>query len=257
MYITTKKRQQKEAIINLLKKQAVKFNCNSKLGKYPGIYLNPETLTKKEKEVIFEWTYWVGLTAFGQNPSEEMEKDIADHLFNEEFLFLVFNKKLDWRNTKTGTQRVIAFLSSRNIYNDEEKNFIHYISGICVDPMYQGYNIGKNLINESIKRVGNFNKNIALRTQNPIMKQSFDKAFGGISAPNGKEPTQKEMNVGKFLAKYLKANNYNSKTFISKKTYGSCLYGIEPSSFDRHYRNKFSKNFDKFKGDSLLCVKTA
>ena len=81
MYNLTKNRKTKEAQMKLLKQQGVKFNCDSKNGKYPGIYLRPKELSKKEKDLIFSYTYWVGLTAFVQNPSKEMEEDIIRILF--------------------------------------------------------------------------------------------------------------------------------------------------------------------------------
>lgn len=226
------------------------FFVKTKVGELQGHCFLPAMLTETEKQTIFEYVYFVGLSAFIQNPSEEMEKDIYNHLFNEDRLYIVLNKTIPWGASTVGEARVIAFLSTRDI--ETKKGNMLYISGICVDPAYQGKGLGTSLMNEAYKR-GSY-KVASLRTQNPVMKQAFDLTIGGVSHPNGTKPPQEVLSIADELAQILKVKNYQSERMVCPAVYGSCLYGIEPSSRSDYYDNKFNE-IDKQKGDSILCVK--
>ncbi|MFZ2975018.1 MAG: hypothetical protein WA055_00105 [Candidatus Moraniibacteriota bacterium] len=96
---------------------------------------------------------------------------------------------------------------------------------------------------------------MALKTQNPVMKECFDKCFGGKSYPdNGTKPPKEVEEIGIFLANILKAEKYHTQSLIIKGAYGKCLYGVEISSRDDAYNDQFCK-LDKSAGDSMLCIK--
>jgi GNAT superfamily N-acetyltransferase len=250
MYKPTKQRQQEEVIMNRLLKKAEWFNIQSKVGEFQGHCFHPAELSEEEKQTLFEYVYFVGLSAFIQNPSEEMEQDIYKHLFNEDRLYIVLNKTIPWGASEVGGARVIAFLSTRDL--PTEKGSMLYVSGICVDPALQGYGIGKALMNEAFKR-GSY-KVASLRTQNPVMKQSFDQTIGGSSFPNGVRPPKEVLDIAQGLSLALKTQNYDYERMVCNGVYGSCLYGVEPSSRNDYYDAKFCE-INKQKGDSILCVK--
>lgn len=226
----------------LLKQKGDQFRVPSKIGDLWGWRLIPSDLSEREKSKIFKHSYEVGMNAFAQKHSSEMEKDVWNHLFNEDNLFIV---------EKEDDDNALAFLTSRIINFNGKK--VLYISGVCVDPKYQGYGISRNLINETYKM--GFCNIIALRTQNPIMKECFDKSIGGYSYPNNSmSPPEEIEKIGIFIADTLKAKEYHAQTFIVKGAYGKCLYGIEPLSFNEAYNEQFM-TLDKSVGDSMLCIK--
>jgi len=235
-----------EKIMNKLLSEVEWFFVKGK-----GVVLNatvfePKKLSEEEKQVLFSEVYFVGLSAFIQNPSKAMEEDIYNHLFNEDRLYLVLNKSLKWGMEDVNGARVIAFLSTRDI----GKNL--YISGICVDPAYQGMGIGQELMNHAIKQKDY--EFTSLRTQNPVMKEAFDRAIGGQSHPNGNKPPEEILDEADKLAKTLRTKNYQRDKMTCQFVYGSCLYGIEPTSKTAYYEKKF-REIDKQQGDSILCVK--
>jgi ribosomal protein S18 acetylase RimI-like enzyme len=232
---------------NLIEKSE-KFVVGTKIGKFEGRRFIPAELSEEEKQTLFEYTYFVALNAFIQNPSLAMEEDIYNHLFHEESLYVVFNRMTGWG--ATDDVRVVAFLSTRDI--ETSKGLMLYISGICVDPSFQGYGLGKALMDESFKK---YDYHVAsLRTQNPVMKESFDRSIGGCSHPNGCVPPKDVRDVAKELADVLQMVNFSENTLFDKKTYGTCLYGIEPTSKSDYYNDKFNE-ISKQAGDSMLCVK--
>ena len=62
-----------------------RINVRSKVGSNPTYIIRPDELTDEEKNAVFGAVYFVGLSAFVQNPSKEMEEDIAEHLFQERY----------------------------------------------------------------------------------------------------------------------------------------------------------------------------
>lgn len=245
---TKKERCIMQALLNSSKTEVI--NVKTKVGEYKGYRFFPSELTEEEKQVMFQYVYFVGLSAFIQNPSEQMEADIYKHLFNEDALYLVFNKDLLWSGENIGETRVIAFLSTRDIVTKYGNMF--YVSGICVDPALQGYGVGKSLMTAAYTR-GTY-KVASLRTQNPVMQQSFDGIPGGKSYPNGHKPPKEVLNIASELAVTLKTAKYDADKMFCPECYGSCLYGVEPDSRDNHYSDKF-KEINKQSGDSMLCVK--
>lgn len=235
---------------NVLNKKGEQFKLLSKIGELWGWRLSPSELSEGEKAILFKHSYHIGVKAFIQKYSSEIEEDIYGHLFKEDKLFIITNINCD--SIAEQELFVMAFLTCRDINFNGKK--ILYLSGICVDPLYQGYGIIGNLINEAYKRGERYDI-MALRTQNPVMKQCFDKCIGGKSHPDSRIKLPREVEeVGAFIAKLLEARNYQVRSFIMKGVYGSCLYGTEPFSRDEFYNDQFSK-LNKLAGDSMLCIK--
>lgn len=223
----------------------------SRLGTNPTYFLKPAELTEEEKRVVFEAVYFIGLSAFVQNPSKEMEEDIREHLFSEDVLAVVFSNKIDWRGVVVGDPRAIAFLGYRDMpYNGDN---ILYISGICVDPAYQGNRIGSALMTKAYKR-GKYTIT-SLRTQNPVMKQSFDTIIGGHSYPNGAKIPEDIKEIGQFLADTHSVDNYDRNSMRCKRVYGSSLYGINPFSYNDEVTDVKFNSIDRDEGDALFCIK--
>ncbi|MDO9231009.1 MAG: GNAT family N-acetyltransferase [bacterium] len=226
----------------IFEQKGEQFRLLSKVGELWGWRLISSDLSAEEKAIIFQHSYQVGMNAFSQKHSAEMEYDVYSHLFNNDQLFIVVNEKLS----------VSAFLTSRDIDFGGKK--ILYISRVCVDPLRQGYGISRKLIEEAYKRGEHYDA-MALKTQNPVMKECFDKCIGGKSYPdNGAKPPREVEEAGIFLANLLKAEKYHTQSLIIKGAYGKCLYGVELSSRDEAYNDQFNK-LDKSAGDSMLCIK--
>lgn len=252
MYQPIAKRKKEVKMLETIISKSDSFICRSKVGDFQTYQLNPDDLSEEEKSAVFNAVYFIGLTAFVQNPSEKMEKDIYAHLFEEETLFVTFSKPIDWRGSNETMPRAIAFLAYRGIRINNED--VLYISGICVDPSYQGSGIAMSLMNEAYKR--GFYKALALRTQNPVMKQAFDKSIGGASYPNGDmEIPENVKSIGNELSKIFKAGNYNRDTLHCINCYSSSLYGLEIESKNDDCINKEFCKLGRDKGDAMFCIK--
>lgn len=236
---------------SVLVKKGRRFSLLSKAGGLWGWRLSPSDLSDGEKSVIFDNCYKVGLKAFVQEDSLQMKADVYHHLFKEDSLLIVMD------NDPTQEEdlikfSVVAFLTSRSLDFNGKK--ILYLSGICVDPLYQGCGISGKLINETYE-LGEYYNVMALKTQNPVMKQCFDNCIGGKSSPNiGTEVSEEIERIGLFFADLFKVENYQAQSLIMKGIYGSCLYGCVPISRDESYNTLFNQ-LNKLAGDSMLCLK--
>jgi len=249
MYQSTPTQEKK--MLKQVLDRSTKVDVQSKVGQLPTYIIRPDDLTDDEKTAVFNAVYFVGLSAFIQNPSTAMEEDIAEHLFSEDVLVVTFSNEIDWRNIAIGSPRAIAFLGYRDI-QVEDKNML-YISGICVDPSYQGNGIGSALMSIAYER-GDY-QITSLRTQNPVMKQAFDKTIGGSSHPNGVKIPQDIKAIGILLAKTFGAKNYDANSLRCHKAYGSSLYGLEINSNNSDYLNTKFNSIDRDEGDALFCIK--
>lgn len=230
-----------------------KIVTTSKYGQHPTYVLDVPTLSDDEKQVIFEATYFVGLSAFAQNPSEAMEKDIFEHLFAEDVLMLTFNNKFDWRNLGAGSPRVIGFFSFRTIKTENET--ILYLSGMCIDPAFQGYRIGKSLLEYTLSNYEH--TAIAMRTQNPVAKQNFDLGVGGESYPNGHKIPEDIIAIGELLATTLNTKEYHKHSLVCRGAYGSSMYGIDVNSRNNDKLNTMFNRLNRAEGDAIFCIKRA
>ncbi|NCC19168.1 MAG: N-acetyltransferase [Bacteroidia bacterium] len=251
MYQPINQRQQEVRTMKALLKRSKSFSLWTRAGKFQGYEFIPSELTKEEKDTLFRAVYLVAINAFVQNPSVEMEQDIYDHLFNEDKLYIVLNGYVGWGfgvPREIENIKVISFLSTRDIQTSVGKML--YLSGICVDFAYQGKGIGQGLMKHSMQ--GEYTL-YSLRTQNPVMQESFDRALGKHSFPNSVETPNEVLNIGQELADMLKTKEYLKDQMLCKNQYGGSLYGIQPDSETDHYSNKY-RQINRYKGDSLLCV---
>jgi len=251
MYKPINQREKETKMLKDICKRSEMFMARTKVGQFPTYVIKPDDLTNGEKEVLFNSVYLVGLNAFIQNSSVEMEKDIYDHLFGEDVLYITFSNSIDWRCVDVGEPRAIAFLGFRDIQVENENML--YISGICVDPSYQGYGIGSALMKEAEKR-GEYQLT-SLRTQNPVMKQAFDNIAGGFSYPNGAKVPEDIKKIGKLLANKFGAEKYAEHNLFCREAYGSSLYGIAITSHNNiSYNEKFAE-LNRDAGDAMFCIK--
>lgn len=217
-----------------------------------GYDFDPRNLDEKERDFVFRSLFPVGLEAFVQNPSEGMEKDIADHVFTAEHLVVMRSDgTYSFGAAELGKPRPIAFRMWK-MYDTKYGRAL-YLAGMCVLPRWQGTGIGK----EMTKYVLEIEKPdlVFTVTQNPVAKQSMDSCmgyasyplFGGIVTPPLKE-------VGIELAKVRGIeDHYNPDTMVLTGHYGSKLYGEMPVSHDWRYEQLFQR-IDREKGDAYLCV---
>ncbi len=240
-----------------------KFVCDCKKGKLVGYHFNyPNSLPEEEKERIFDMLYPVALSAFAQDPSDEIADDVRNHIFSVGGLLVVTDVD------EQGSEFVVAFRMWDNISYSILEGDILYLAGMCVKEDYQGYGIGRVLLDyvlfkDSQHKMHSIDqvcpllecKYVALRTQNPIMKRCFDEATGEMSYPkSGDELIPDHIkDVGAQVAKHLKDFAFNSDTLTSRGLYGRSLYGRNPQVQDSRYKSLFA-GINQDKGDAMVCV---
>lgn len=239
------------------------FECDCKKGNLIGYHFNyPKSLLEEEKEHIFNMLYPIALSAFSQDPSDEIANDVRDHIFSADGLLIVAD--ID----KQGNEFAVAFRMWDNIQYRILEGDIIYLAGMCVKKDYQGYGIGSVLLDyvlfkdrqhkmSSVDQVCPFLvcKYVALRTQNPIMKRCFDEAIGEVSYPKGVDeliPDQIK-DIAVLVATHLGDNTIDPDTLTSRGLYGRSLYGCNPHSKDNQYESLFA-GINRDKGDAIVCV---
>lgn len=217
-----------------------------------GYHFDPRTMSAEDRDFVFRSVYPVGLEAFVQNPSKGMEDDIADHIFNtENLLVLRSDGTIKFGSMEIGVPRPIAFCVWRT-YETEVGNAL-YISGVCVNPSWQGHGLGRAM-QQYAYVYENHRKHIDyafMSTQNAIEKRSFDNAFNTQSFPhvNGKIHEH-----GEVFAKVRNLTHYDKNTMRLPRHYGgSSLYGKLPTCRDGEYEGLFN-SLNRAEGDAYLCV---
>lgn len=211
----------------------------------------PKDITDEtERDFIFRSLFPVGLEAFVQNPSVEMEEDIKAHLFDADHLLVMRSDgSYHFGTCEIGAPRPIAFRMWKN-YATRYGNAL-YLAGMCVLPAWQGKGIGQTMTRYAIEKVNP--KVVFTVTQNPVVKECMDKAVGTESYPslwgaNGTTMGDLVRELGEKLGKSVDAS-----TSIIKGNYGASLYGIQPTSRTPKYNQLFDR-LNKQEGDAFLLA---
>lgn len=215
----------------------------------------PSTLGESEKSFIFDGLFPVGLDAFEKDASPDFEVDVRNHLFSCDHLIVLRADGTLSASEKVvpiGAPRPLAFLVWKTYDSAFGKALL--ISGVCVKAKWQGHGFGNKLIRYAMDAV---NPDIVfLTTQNPVMKQSFDRAIGKQSYPwQLGEAWQGESSdaVGEELASLIgKSEIYDSRTHLLHKNYGCSLYKTQPRSKNSYYNTLFDQ-INYHEGDAYLC----
>lgn len=94
-----------------------------------------------------------------------------------------------------------------------------------------------------------------LRTQSPIMYNSFAKVCKVFPGLNSKKIPGEIKNIGEYVAKnILHMSNYNMEEMTEKGTYCKPLYGKEPTLNDPELDRIFKQKININRGDSIIVV---
>lgn len=220
-----------------------------------GFHFDPANMTEEDRDFVFRSVYPVGLEAFVQNPSTGMEKDIADHLFGtNNLLVLRSDGYIRFGGMEVGRPRPIGFCVWRS-YETEVGNAL-YISGVAVNPSWQGKGFGRAMQQYALL-VEDHKKKVDwafMSTQNAVEKRSFDRAMGKESFPNTNGESAEHKEAGHVFAKVRGLGHYNPDTMELPNHYGGApLYGIMPKCCDAVYEQLFAR-IDRHHGSGYLCV---
>ena len=204
---------------------------------------------RAEQEFLFKSLLPVGLEAFVQNPSVEMEQDVRNHILTADHLLIAYaDGTFSFGGCKHGESRPIAFRMWKAY--ELSVGYAIYLAGMCVLPSWQGKGVGQKMTNYALIEGQKQKKAdyVFTRTQNPVAKLSMDKALKSVSHPNGGQfdyrPFAKALNNESIL---------DNESGILKGQYGSSLYGKLPTSNNAEYNALFDK-LDRQAGDAYLCV---
>jgi GNAT superfamily N-acetyltransferase len=210
-----------------------------------GYDFDPHNLNEDEKDFVFRSLFPIGLTAFVQNPSTDMENDVKQHLFEADHLVVMrADGTYSFGKCELGAPAPIAFRMWKTF--DLPIGKACYLAGMCVYPAWQGRGIGQELTRYALAS-DQFDYVFTV-TQNPVVKLSMDKATGVISSPCGDV-----IDNSVFAEALGKKGIYDPKTQILRGNYGASLYGILPHSRDEDYNVLFS-SLNREAGDAYLLV---
>ncbi len=215
---------------------------------------NKENLNWSQQEELCGEVYNLCKKSFCVGDSTEFRNDVRHHIFDTHELCIVpFGEVPEGLSPVCfGTNRVAAFASYNFLNYWKNKTFI-YFSGIVVDPSLQGLNYGSLLIQEVMR--SNRIKMAVLRTQSPIMYNSFSRVCDIFPSLNGKKIPGEIKSIGEYVAtNILSMPDYDSQQMIGIGTYGKPLYGKEPVLNDYEMEKNFKQKINIKRGDSMIVV---
>lgn len=240
----------------ILREKGEAIILSTKRGNELAWRLNKENFSWDQKEELCKEIYDLCKKSFLVDDSAEFKEDVRSHVFDtHEICIVPFGKVPEGLSPVCfNSDRIAAFASYNFLTYWKNKDFI-YFSGIVVDPSLQGLNYGSLLIKEVMKRNG---VEIAvLRTQSPVMYNSFAKVCKVYPSFDGKKIPGEIRGIGEYVAKdILRMSNYNSREMLEKGTYHKLLYGEEPILDDSNLDKQFKQKINAKRGDSLIVVGT-
>jgi GNAT superfamily N-acetyltransferase len=212
-----------------------------------GYDFDPKEVNNEERDFIFRSLFPIGLDAFVQEPSEEMERDIYEHLFSADHLVVMRSDgTFHFGRCEIGQPRPIAFRMWKNYQVNGKKAL--YLAGMCVHPLWQGRGIGQQLTRYAIEKEKP--SVVFTVTQNPVMKMCMDKATGVEASPRSCNWLENNTAYAETLGK---ASIYDPATQVLAGNYGGSLYGRLPVSRHGKYNSLFDR-LDREAGDAYLLV---
>ena len=181
-------------------------------------------------------------------------KDIASEAFGKEVSFdSVINHAFGCRYLHLFSQGTdLAGFASFADYNFNSNRVI-YLGGTVVRPLHQK----RRFLSESLRIILEETSPtyLTMRTQNPVIYYAVSK-LGYTMQPSFNEPDAEIIEVGQFMARLLRMQNYNSKAFCESGTYNSMLYDSKPTVNDQHTTNLFEHKLklNYLQGDSIIIV---
>ena len=187
----------------------------------------------------------VAASAFGQQSGVSFENDVYQHVFESEDLVIAMGD----------CGYPVAF-SVWKTFRHEGLGSVLYLSGICVSSTHQRMGIGKALLRYMIQQTSSSGEawHVAMRTQNPVMKVTFDKNIGK-SYPDGRMIPNSIKRISRFVAECLGDVGHDVEMMISRGVYGRSLYsGDIPRLEGEDYNVGVFGELDPDRGDALICV---
>lgn len=218
--------------------------------------LNKRNLSWSQQEDLCKEVYDLCKKSFIVGDSNEFRQDVRSHIFDTHEICIVPFGEVPAGLTPAcfKTDRIAAFASYNFLSYWKNKAFI-YFSGIVVDPSLQGLNYGSLLIQEVMKKNGA--KLAVLRTQSPIMYNSFAKVCRVFPSFDGKKTPGEIKDIGEYVARnILGMSDYDPQEMTEKGTYHKPLYGKEPVLDNSSLDKKFKQKINATRGDSLIVVGT-
>lgn len=169
-----------------------------------------------------------------EEKDNDFASDVQRHVMGEEIVGVVMEKEarsLSPGIFKRKNNRPIAFISYRIIkiatdMDAQESDEIVYFSAVMVAKEYRGQGIAADIIRAVMRKheIGW----MALRTQNPVMRESVKGACQEVHPGlSGQQPPAEFMDRGQAIASLLGMEAYDDHLMIEKGTYGKMLYGEE------------------------------
>lgn len=238
----------------VLRKKAKALILSTKRGNELGWRLNKDSLNSDQQEDLCRDIYCLCKKSFHVEDSVEFHEDVKNHVFNtHEICIVPFGEVPEGLNPICfKTDRIAAFASYNFLTYWKNTEFI-YFSGIVVDPSLQGLNYGSVLIQEIMK--ANNIKIAVLRTQSPVMYNSFAKVCEVYPSFDGKRIPGAIKDIGGYVAKnILSMLNYDPQEMTEKGTYHRLLYDKEPVLIDSKMDRQFKQKINANRGDSVIVV---
>lgn len=179
----------------------------------------------------------------------EFPADVQRHVMGEEYIGLVLEKKTTYLAPGIFKwNKLLAFVSYRIVQleakgkDDKKPEQIIYFSAVMVAKEYRGRGIASGIIKAIMRKHGI--RWMALRTQNPIMRESVIGACQEVyPSLSGEEPPEEFIAIGKTVADMLGMRSYDRKLMVEPGTYGKALYRKElPTLSDQLTPNAWAKN---------------
>ena len=214
----------------------------TKTGNYKAFNLIPRSLSPKDRDFVFDLIYPVAQSAFGQTHSEMFANDVRVHALDHMEILIVQDEK----------GKTIAF-RIWDVFTEYTKPII-YLAGMCVTAEYQKGGLGPAMIQKAIDLAGQSNPDwgyVVLRTQNWAMQKSMAAIAckSGIYKKFGDADIDEDIqDAAKVVADKNHDSYFDHSQLISRKIYGSCLYGAP-----RNFQDGFD-GLNADQGDAAYCV---
>lgn len=215
---------------------------------------NKDNLSWSKRRELYQEIYGLCRKSFCVEDSPEFKNDVKHHIFDtHEICIVPFGDVPDGLSpTCFKTDKIAAFASYNFLHYWKNREFI-YFSGIVVDPSLQGFNYGSLLMQEIMRSNGI--KLAVLRTQSPVMYNSFAKVCKVFPSFDGKRIPGEIKNIGKYVARnILHMSDYDEKEMTGKGTYSKSLYGEEPVLNNPELDRSFKQKINLGRGDSIIVV---
>ncbi|MCK5122764.1 MAG: GNAT family N-acetyltransferase [Candidatus Pacebacteria bacterium] len=230
------------------------LTLSTKRGSELAWRFNKDNLSWLKRRELFQEIYGLCRESFCVKDSSEFRNDVKHHIFDtHEICIVPFGNVPDGLSpTCFKTDKIAAFASYNFLHYWTNREFI-YFSGIVVDTSLQGLNYGSLLMQEIMKSNGI--KLAVLRTQSPVMYNSFAKVCKVFPSFDGREIPGEIKNIGKYVARnILRMSDYDEGKMIGKETYGKSLYGKEPILNNSELNRIFKQKINASRGDSIIVV---